>query len=83
MKDSDFQLLLASIRQAGRIKRGEMTAEVLRPEEVEAIQAQFHNPAAVRQSTSHLDVAGAPLGLTAEEIIESLRETRAREGGSV
>ena len=35
--------------------------------------------APVRRRASHLDVEGVPLGLTAEEIVETLRETRARE----
>ena len=41
MKDADFELLVASVRQAGRIKRGEMKPArkvELRPEDVKAIR---------------------------------------------
>jgi hypothetical protein len=36
--------------------------------------------APVRSRTSPLDVPGVDLGLSAEEIVSALRETRAREG---
>ncbi|HXO29189.1 MAG TPA: hypothetical protein VOA80_17700 [Thermoanaerobaculia bacterium] len=45
MKDSDFQLLVTSVRQAGEIKRGKMkpAAKIeveVRPEDVKAIRSK-------------------------------------------
>lgn len=45
MKDSDFELLVTSVRQAGRIKRGEMEPArrlEVRAEDVKAIRAQLN-----------------------------------------
>ncbi len=36
--------------------------------------------APVHSKASHLDVEGVPLGLTAEEIVATLREVRTRDG---
>ena len=44
MKDSDFELLVTSIRQAGRIRRGEMAPACkfeVRAEDVKAIQIKL------------------------------------------
>lgn len=43
MKDSDFEELIASVRQAGQIRRGELTARQfeVRPEDIKAIRARF------------------------------------------
>lgn len=44
MKDSDFQLLVTSVRQAGEIKRGKMkpAAKIeVRPEDVKAIRSKL------------------------------------------
>ena len=45
MKDSDFELLVTSVKQAGRIRRGEMAPArkfEVRPEDVKAIRAQLN-----------------------------------------
>lgn len=45
MKDSDFELLVTSVRQAGRIRRGEMEAArrfEVRAEDVKAIRAKLN-----------------------------------------
>lgn len=45
MKDSDFDLLVTSVRQAGRIKRGEMEPArkfEVSPEDVKAIRAKLN-----------------------------------------
>ena len=44
MKDTDFELLVTSVRQAGRIKRGEMKPArkvEVRPEDVKAIRSRL------------------------------------------
>lgn len=44
MKDSDFQLLVQSVKQAGQIKRGELDSPrrfEVRPEDVKAIRAKL------------------------------------------
>lgn len=44
MKDTDFELLVTSVRQAGRIKRGEMEPArkvEIRPEDVKAIRSKL------------------------------------------
>ena len=45
MKDSDFELLVTSVRQAGRIRRGEMAPArkfEVRAEDVKAIRAKLN-----------------------------------------
>lgn len=45
MKDSDFQQLLVSVREAGRIKRGELESArkfEVRAEDVKAIRAKLN-----------------------------------------
>ena len=44
MKDADFELLVTSVKQAGRIKRGEMKPArkvEVRPEDVKAIRSKL------------------------------------------
>ena len=55
MKDSDFELLVTSVKQAGRIKRGEL--EPARKFEVRAEDVAAENPAAVAAA---LDPREAP-----------------------
>jgi putative transcriptional regulator len=46
VKDSDFELLVTSVKQAGRIKRGEMEPArkvEVRPEDVKGIRTKLDN----------------------------------------